>query len=116
MNDCTIIKFILQPIVENAIIHGILNSPNKCGTITIAAKNINDTLIIDVSNTGAKIPEHRVDSLNMTLSSYVDSNGKHIGLINVNNRIKLLFGEKYGIYISSDDSLTTVTLTMPYIQ
>ena len=52
----------------------------------------------------------------MTLSSYVDSNGKHIGLINVNNRIKLLFGEKYGIYISSDDSLTTVTLTMPYIQ
>ena len=116
INDCTVIKFILQPIVENAIIHGILTSPSKNGTITFSARNNNDSLIIDISNTGTMIPQHKLDSLNATLSNYMDSGDKHIGLVNVNNRIKLLFGEKYGIHISSDEILTTVTLKMPYIQ
>lgn len=114
-NGCAVIKFILQPIVENAINHGILTSPSKSGTITLKTKHENDNFIISISNDGSKIEPEKLASLNEMLKTYTDSNGKHIGMANVNNRIKLLYGKKYGCVVTSDDNLTTVTLSMPYV-
>lgn len=112
--NCSIIKFILQPIVENAITHGILTSPARTGTITLEAKISGGVLYITVANTGTKIEPNELERLNELLKTYTDSNGKHIGMINVNNRIKLLYGKKYGISIASDNKSTRVLLTMPY--
>lgn len=114
-DGCAVIKFILQPIVENAINHGILTSKTKSGTITLKTRRENDSFIISVSNDGSKIEPEKLASLNEMLKTYTDSNGKHIGMANVNNRIKLLYGKKYGCVITSDDYLTTVTLSMPYV-
>ena len=108
-------KFSLQPIVENAITHGILNSPTRTGSIIFKAHKENNILKIIISNDGAIIPDNKLADLQNTLEQYTESIKDHVGMINVNNRIKLMFGEGYGCRISSDEELTSVTITMPYI-
>ncbi len=114
INNCIIMKFILQPIAENAIIHGILRSKERRGTIRLNAYKKDSKLYIDISNTGETIPEETLSELNIKLSHFTEIPGKHIGLINVNNRIKLLFGEEFGCRITSENNNTTVSITLPF--
>ncbi len=112
-DNITVVKLMLQPIVENAIHHGILPSKRKC-RIILSAITTSEKFIIKVSNDGVSIPADKVLEINSMLENSKEiSQTNHIGLSNVNQRIKLIFGDSYGCRIHSTDSLTTITVTLP---
>ncbi len=111
--NIAVIKLMLQPIVENAIHHGILPAKRKC-RIILSTMTTAEKFIIKVSNDGVGVSPERVYEINSLLENSKEIlQTKHIGLSNVNQRIKLIFGDDYGCRIHSMESLTTVTVTLP---
>lgn len=111
--DLKIVKFVLQPIIENAIEHGIKHISGKNGLISISSSIINNRLILSVSNNGPKIPENMLLELEEQFESEEIRETKHIGLSNVNQRIKLIFGDEYGVNVFSDDLETIIDIILP---
>lgn len=117
---CRLPKLTLQPIVENAIFHGIERKIGS-GTVRIRIEATSKRLIVTVSDDGLGMEPERLgelnEKLNMPALEYVkpDSEKKGgIAVINVNNRIKLLFGEEYGINLYSTAGLgTDVEVSLP---
>lgn len=113
LDDC-IVKLVLQPILENAINYGV-REMDDCGKILIRGWKEKNEIFMQVSDNGMGIPEDEIELL-LTDTNRVHKKGSGVGLINVNNRIKLLFGEIYGLRIESElDEGTTVTITIPAI-
>lgn len=119
---CRLPKLTLQPIVENSIFHGIERKMGR-GHVRIKIETTPKRLIITVSDDGLGMKKERLRELNEKLNTqsfdYVKSDGEKkagIGIVNVNNRIKLLYGEKYGINIYSTLNVgTDVEITLPLI-
>ena len=111
--DLKTVKFVIQPIIENAIEHGIKHITDKAGVISISSNIINNRLIISISNNGPKIPEKTLLELESRLESDEIQETKHIGLSNVNQRIKLIFGDEYGLNVYSDDFETIIDVILP---
>ena len=114
-------RFVLQPVVENAIYHG-LEVRNKRGNIKIRLECTKTRLNIDVIDDGVGMPYHILESLNQKLVQAVAGLGnagqrkKGIALVNVNSRIKLLFGDEYGMYVYSTEGVgTDVKITLPIV-
>mgnify|MGYP001003741553 CR=1 FL=1 len=110
-------KIILQPIIENAIYHGIKNKryPNSDkGHITIKiVEHSKYILKISIIDNGIGIKSNDLDKLNKAVHSN-DLQQKNFGLRNVNQRIKLFFGKEYGVNIISKHNVgTTVEITIP---
>ncbi len=111
-------KLTLQPIVENAIVHG-LECIKKDALLNIHISLLNSRMIINVKDNGIGMPESELKKLrDALLVEHTDQlNNKDSGgiaLINVNNRIKLLFGERYGLEITSAEGLgTDVMISLP---
>ncbi len=105
------LKLILQPIIENAIYHGI--SPlNEKGIIKITVISEGDNILFQVSDNGYGIKPEILKELLVQESTSYHSGG--VGLKNVNERIKLFYGEEYGIEIKSEiDVGTTVCIRIP---
>ena len=104
--DCNIIKMCLQPVVENAIQHG-LRPNNYSGNITVSAQYEDECLLVSVENDGHAITGQEIDKLNAQLKTGAGFEENKVGLRNVNERIKLIYGRKYGVSVSaskSDDS------------
>lgn len=116
-------KLTLQPFVENAIYHGLEQTKNK-GVVSIKIETTPKKLLIQIGDNGRGMPEEQVEEINDYLSrvsiSYVGENKKKKGGIaikNVNSRIKLLFGEEYGVHIYSTINVgTDIMITLPRIQ
>lgn len=114
-------RLLIQPLIENAVYHGVENNRGK-GIITLVA-NIKDNLItIEVIDNGNGIPTEELvklnEGLNMDNNTYFKSlstkKDKSIGIENVNRRIKLFYGEKYGLKIESRVNIyTKVSVTLP---
>ncbi len=100
------LHLILQPLAENAIEHGIKQLKHKKGQIMITAKKDNSNLVFTVSDNG---PGIMFDKANNILASR--SHG--YGLKNVNERIKIKYGEGYGLEIISVSNPTTFAITLP---
>lgn len=96
-----ILPLIIQPLVENAFVHGIESSKSN-GRIDIKVCYSSDLVVIDVIDNGQGIPEDRMSELRWKLMENDTSSGKSIGLTNVNKRIKMYHGEKYGLSVSSE--------------
>ncbi|WP_233181675.1 sensor histidine kinase [Paenibacillus sonchi] len=115
-------KMILQPIVENSVYHG-LESIDAGGYLHVSGHiDANGDVCFQVADSGKGIAQEELDSikakLNMDHSERVKNSldGKNIGLSNINNRIKLLFGEDYGVEIHSQlGEGTKVIVKIPYI-
>lgn len=113
--DCAVLKFVLQPIVENAILHG-LEPMDGQGYIAIKGYRDGDNLIIAVTDNGVGMSEHQLNQFTNEKPVRTKSGLNGIGMENVNQRIKLYFGEKYGLSVQSVPNLyTTVELTFPAI-
>ena len=98
--DCNMIKMCLQPIVENAIQHGL--RPRKYqGDIIISAYHEKDCLYISVENDGQVISRGDLKKLNDKLKTGAGFEENKVGLRNVNERIKLIYGKKYGVSVSN---------------
>ncbi len=97
-------KITLQPVVENALIHGLRNSSN--GKIKIYAEKKDDDVVIRVLDNGVGIPAFELNQLYSEKSGY--------GLRNLDERLKLEFGDKYGITVSSTiHEFTCVEILVP---
>lgn len=105
-------KIILQPLVENAIMHGIFERRGKQGTIRITGCLENEEIIcLKVIDDGAGMDE---ETLSHILDGSIRSSGSSYGVRNVNARIALMFGEEYGLtYESAPNQGTTVTIRFP---
>ena len=113
--DCCIVKLILQPILENAINYGV-REMDDCGEIIVRGSRQKDEILLSVTDNGMGIPEEEVEFL-LTDTKRVHKKGSGVGLVNVNNRIKILFGEQYGLHIESElDEGTTATITIPKME
>lgn len=114
IRDCITIKLIVQPILENAIYHGMEFMDGE-GEITVHGYEKDGDIYIDVSDNGMGIPEETIESL-LTDKSRARGKGSGIGLWNVNQRIALYFKGDYGLSIKSElDEGTTVTIHLPKI-
>lgn len=107
--ELDIIKFSLQPIVENAIHHGFALSNDR--SISIDCTGDGSDYRITITNRGT-LDKKRVREINEKINRD-DTPQKSIGLWNTNQRIKLLFGKEYGCEFFSQDDITGVTITMP---
>jgi two-component system sensor histidine kinase YesM len=116
--DSQVLRFILQPVVENAIVHGLFNQTE--GELTIRVYEQEENLIIEIEDNGEGIAEEKLLGLNKVIGrnikiSSIDNSS--IGLANVNRRVKLHFGDKYGLEIKSSQGEGTVTiLKLPLIK
>lgn len=104
------IKLILQPLVENAIIHGIETYEGK-GKILINGYLDGEKIVFEVINNGNPID---LDLVNKLLDSPADDKDSY-GIQNVNERIKLYYGEEYGLYYQAIDSNTVARIVIPAV-
>ncbi len=112
---------ILQPLVENAIVHGVENA--KSGSIGVHVYHDEEQVYLKVTNTGKKLSKEEQERIQAILSGDTakipKGKGKHtsIGIRNVNERIKLVYGEEYGLSICQEESgITVSTIVLPYQQ
>lgn len=116
-------KLTLQPIVENSVYHGIERVISN-GELNIKIEPTTNRLIITISDNGVGMTEERLREINNKLSitsiDYIESGNNSeggVGMLNVSNRIKLLFGEEYGIFVYSTLHVgTDVVITLPLIK
>lgn len=116
-------KLTIQPFVENAIYHGI-EKKVEGGRVRVALETTVHKLMITISDNGVGMCEDQVEKINNYLDkvavSYVGDDKKRRGGIamkNVNSRIKLLFGEEYGIHIYSSENIgTDVKIILPKVR
>lgn len=110
--DKQIIKFTLQPIIENYFIHGIRleEEGNKIGLYINREDN---DIVIKVKDNGRGISEEKLSLLNTRLK-HIDYSGQSIGILNAHERIVITYGENYGIKVESkEDEGTTVIVRFP---
>lgn len=110
-----VMKLTFQPIVENAIIHGVEGKPNEV-SIRLSAEMKEQLIIFSIKDEGAGMDGVTLDLLRQSMNGTRDSGGSKtgVGLRNVNERIKLHYGEMYGLEIESKwGDGTTVYLKLP---
>ena len=115
IGDFSIMKLVLQPLVENAVYHGIKMKRDP-GTINITGRRSGDEIHITISDTGAGMTAEQLDELNNVLHSSGAGKLDSYGIINVKERIRIFFGDKYGLsYKSIEGEGTEVTIRIPAI-
>ena len=115
--DVQLIKLVFQPIVENAIYHGMETLDGQ-GVVRVAGRADEDGVLFTIEDNGIGMTEEQVEELNRKANdqSLALANSRGIGIRNVNERIKLYYGEEYGLSIcGSPGKGTTVKLVFPCI-
>jgi two-component system sensor histidine kinase YesM len=111
-----ILKIILQPLVENAIRHGIMNRADKTGDILISGRETESELLLTICDNGVGMNASQVALINEGLVLPCDpyENGSHYGINNINERIKSYYGSAYGLRFESAENIgTTVNIRFP---
>ncbi|WP_232697595.1 sensor histidine kinase [Brevibacillus daliensis] len=98
-------KLIIQPLVENAIYHG-MKPKKQPGKIEIKVWQQSEHLYLSVQDDGVGIPEQRLEQIRDNLKHSVESD--HYGLYNINERLTLAYGEQYGITLNSQPGIGTI--------
>ena len=107
--DCVVPKLILQPLVENAILHGL--NARDSGTVYVYAYCEVQTLTIAVTDDGCGMPPEMVARINSPEPEILEG---HLGLYNISSILKLYYGGAYGLRATSyTDVGTTVTIRLP---
>ena len=106
-------KMCIQPLVENSINYGLEESTELCTIeITIEHQPESGTLTVLVKNDGSLFEDHLLEKLR---SQEIKPHGFGIGLININERIKLMFGKDYGLTLYNENDWAVARIIMPYI-
>ena len=113
IKNLTIPKFSLQPLIENAVHHG-LEKRRQNRQIRIEAREEDGIVFIVVKDNGQGINRERLEEIRQTLNQPDMRESEHIGLNNINIRLKLLYGKEYGLSIDSEEGKGTIlTLRLP---
>ena len=117
IENCQIIKIILQPIIENSVIHGIFEKPSKSGTITVSTKRCEDGIRITVADDGVGMDEETIKvNFSSSLSGEIAETKGGYGVKNICDRVKLAYGDPYGVSCTSIPGQgTVVTIHIPII-
>jgi len=109
------IRNTIQPVLENSVVHGYKNDGPFEVTISAITGSCPDTIVLQISDNGSGIEPERLSELRESLEcSDVDAQGSHIGLLNVHDRVKLIFGDQGRLTIDSVWGMgTTVGITFP---
>ncbi len=110
-----IIKFVLQPLVENYFVHGIRleSDDNK---MLIKIKHIKGFIIITIEDNGRGIPKDKLIDLKEKIKNK-ENDSQMVGILNVDQRIKIKYGSEYGLEIDSQEGIgTKITIKLPYIE
>ena len=110
-----ILKLLLQPLVENAIYHGIKHRRGR-GFIRVSGREENGRLVLAVVDNGAGMSAERLRQVRESLNNDAPNEGEGgcYGLFNVNKRIQLYYNQSEGVKIQSDENGTTVSLSVPF--
>ena len=109
-----IVKTVLQPIVENAIIHGIMEKPDKIGHIIISCEETENDLIFSINDDGVGMSEYQLSRIFSIEKSNQSDDYHGYAIVNVQNRLKHFYGENYGLkYSSLLEKGTCVELKIP---
>ena len=113
-----ILPLLLQPIVENAFVHGLEGTKEK-GKIIVSAFEDFGYLLVEISDNGCGMSRERLEFINDNLGKTNKKENGHqsIGMGNINERIKIFYGDKYGIHVFSELNVgTKVVLVLPAIE
>ena len=116
--DQVVPKLIIQPIVENAIVHGIEKSHDR-NTLYISIIRTGANINIIVRDTGVGMSKEKVQSLLKEPETVKSSSASHtnLGMYAVHKRLKFLYGEDYGLSVQSEEGEgTTVVIRIPYLE
>lgn len=112
LQEYRVLPLILQPIVENSIIHG-LETKEGIGHILIEVEQVDREILIAVEDDGLGIGEERLAQVQKEMESR-NLNRTHIGVSNVHQRLRLKYGENYGLTISSiEGKMTRIVIRIP---
>lgn len=113
LNDLPILKLCLQPLIENAYYHGIKPTRRR-GFINIQGRKAKEYLTITIEDNGKGIDDHTLMNLQKKLKEKISLQEEHIGILNVHQRMQLVFGDDFGIQLESEQNRgTLVTLRFP---
>ena len=116
LETCQVPALILQPIVENAIFHG-LEAKDSGGLIVLEVLKDGEDLLINISDDGKGMNSRRLKEVRARINLDEDEAKKSIGLVNVSGRIKINFGKEYGLTIDSEENIgTCVSVRLPIIK
>lgn len=109
--DCLIPAMTIQPVVENCFIHAFENK-NEDISLSVDISVEKENLVIEVTDNGDGMSAKQLEEVRKKLQ---DNDSSNVGLSNINNRLKLIYGPEYGISIDAEYGLgTIVTITMPH--
>ncbi len=118
--NAVVIKMIIQPIVENAVFHGL--EKRRTGLLSVRCSRVRDTIVAVVYDNGQGMDQAHLESLREqllrghTTPDHGRSDRRGLGLVNIHRRIQTFYGEKYGIAIDSEpESGTSVTIVLPVL-
>ncbi|WP_068620059.1 sensor histidine kinase [Paenibacillus tuaregi] len=121
ISSCQIIKLLIQPIVENYIVHGF-RAHEEDNRISVVAAGAGDFITITVSDNGWGIPADKLRAIRERLTAASPQSGsggseQHIGILNVHERLRLNYGEDYGVSIDSQENRgTEVIIKLPVMK
>lgn len=98
--EFSIVKLLLQPLIENAVVHGI--DTNKQGNlINIKAVMTDKDIVISIQDNGIGIEAEELETIKRRMEAAAGNESDSVGIVNVNQRIRLIYGEQYGLTIRS---------------
>lgn len=111
LKNALVLPLIIQPLLENAIRYGMEEMTETC-EISVYPYQRGDFLIIEVANQGSSFEENPLENLQNGSKS---SHGFGIGLLNINQRIQMLFGDAYGLSFRNEEDKAIAIITLPFI-
>ena len=110
-------KLTLQPIIENSVLHGILETSDKTGTIVLTGWLEDSDIVLLISDNGVGIPPKKLDTLlvEKTITETTNAaSGTNIAVYNTHRRLQILYGSDYGLsYTSNPGQGTEVEIRIP---
>lgn len=109
-------KLTLQPLIENAVLHGILEKDDKTGTIVLTGWIEGTSIVLLISDDGVDIPSEKLSAI-LSGNGNSTSGGTNIAVYNTHRRLQILYGPDYGLtYSSTPGSGTEVEIRIPAIR
>ena len=116
VEDQLIPNLLLQPLVENAIVHG-MQSLDRRGKITVTAKGQDSGILLSVVDNGCGIDPERLGEIRETIQSGVDNSEQFFALVNIAARLRNMYGDRAALYIQSEQNqYTRVEIWIPDLQ
>ncbi|MBN1836974.1 MAG: histidine kinase, partial [Spirochaetales bacterium] len=115
LKEYRIVKLVLQPLVENALYHGIKNKSSP-GVIDIRAEALDGSIVFRIADTGTGMAPAKIRELERTLAD-PEGRAEGFGLRNVSDRIRIYFGDGHGLSFQSEEGKgTTVSFSIPLLR